>query len=532
MPTFAQFSTTEVQKSALVSQFIAAYELSSRKAPLGSELRQLQEELERMSARASARVLQLEQSQAYLKNKLSEVSNSNSSSSSSSSDERAGAKRDRDADSLEDSPLLHTLATGAADNVVVATAAQTATSTRPSTDKPANKRAKSSLPANRVGGSESDNSAQTSSKIGGDGKYFQAAAAASEDHSPAPPPKVRHSTGTPVQDDFSRVKVANQVQIQTFWASLEPYFRSITEEDLAFLECTPDNQESYTTPRLGKFYARVWAEEEISHFPDHMSNNKTRYAARHLLSSSEVPHTRPAVASFSGTDLVDSDLSFNSVRLAPLTERVISALVAERLVQNDESWSAHSKLEATSNGNGNAANDSGSDESDDGVEPRQLSSSGDMISLEDRLKRELRYIGILDDDDIDWDDREDDEVCATMRSLQRQLREQTRINALRKERLLPIAKEHTGYQEYTQVIDELDKQVEQSYLKRHRLTKSRKRKSAPVKTVALSDNALSAMDRRRRVTQAIGHLFPAEKFGLPTESVFEGIPDNPEVEMK
>ncbi|KAJ2788464.1 hypothetical protein GGI18_002937, partial [Coemansia linderi] len=61
MPTFAQFATTEVQKSALVSQFISTYELSSRKALPSSELRQLQEELERMSARATARVSQLEQ---------------------------------------------------------------------------------------------------------------------------------------------------------------------------------------------------------------------------------------------------------------------------------------------------------------------------------------------------------------------------------------------------------------------------------------------------------------------------------------
>ncbi|KAJ2501171.1 Transcriptional regulator, partial [Coemansia sp. RSA 2052] len=340
------------------------------------------------------------------------------------------------------------------------------------------------------------------------------------------------------------------VQIQTFWASLEPYFRNITEEDLALLEKTGDNQEAYTTPRLGKFYARAWAEEEVTHFPDHMSNNKTRYAAKHLLGTETHSQSQSAAAaaaaaaatSFQGAELVDSDLSLNSVRLAPLTERIISALVAERLVLNGDSWSAHSKHEGTggsagegntgNNNNNNNNNDSANEESDDGMEPRQLSSSGEMISLEDRLKRELRYIGILDDDDIDWDGREDDEVCATMRSLQRQLREQTKINAQRKERLLPIAKEHTGYQEYTQVIDELDKQVEQSYLKRHRLTKSRKRKSAPAKTVALSDNAINAMDRRRRVTQAIGHLFPAEKFGLPTESVFEGIPDNPQIEMK
>ncbi|KAJ2891132.1 hypothetical protein IWW38_003752, partial [Coemansia aciculifera] len=97
MPTFSQFATSEVQKSALVLQFVSQYESSSRKSASSSELRQLQEELERISARASARVLQLEQSQANLRAKLSEGGN----------DERAVVKRDRDVAKLEDSPATH-----------------------------------------------------------------------------------------------------------------------------------------------------------------------------------------------------------------------------------------------------------------------------------------------------------------------------------------------------------------------------------------------------------------------------------------
>ncbi|KAJ1896994.1 Transcriptional regulator [Kickxella alabastrina] len=327
-------------------------------------------------------------------------------------------------------------------------------------------------------------------------------------------PKARHSMGTPVQDDFSRVKVTNQVQIQTFMASLEPYFRTISDEDIAFLENLRDPQESYVVPRLGKFYAQTWAEEEVAHFPDHM-HGKTRFTAKHLLDSDSRGRTPLPTTSFPGADLVDSDLTLNSARLAPLTERIISALVAERLVQQlpENVGSSDS-------------------ESDGEAGARQTPLSGDATSLEDRLKRELRYIGILDDGDVDWDARQDDEVSAKLRSLQRQLRDQVAVNTRRKERLLPVAREHIGFQEYTQVIDELDKQVEQSYLKRHRLTKSRKRKSAPTKTVALSDNALNAMDRRRRVINAIGHLFLAEKFALPACSIFEGIQPNPEIDMK
>ncbi|KAI9474620.1 histone acetyltransferases subunit 3-domain-containing protein, partial [Coemansia mojavensis] len=297
------------------------------------------------------------------------------------------------------------------------------------------------------------------------------------------------------QDDFSRVKVTNQVPIQTFWASLEPYFRNITDEDLAFLENTSEDQETFVIPKLGKFYAYKWAEEE-----SRMNS------------------------SAAGDSLA---MSLDTTQLAPLTERIISALVAERLILNE----GKAQSEA-GDSNYDAFGIDYSVKEEEEIELRQRMLNGGIASFEERLKRELQYIGILDDDDVDWDNRQDDEVCVTIRALQRQLREQKKINSMRKARLLPIAKEHIGYQEYTQVIDELDKQVEQCYIKRHRQTKSRKRKSAPVKTVSLSDNAVNALERRSRVIDAIGHLFPPEKFALPTESIYSGIPKNPDIQMK
>ncbi|KAJ2615931.1 Transcriptional regulator [Coemansia sp. RSA 1804] len=323
------------------------------------------------------------------------------------------------------------------------------------------------------------------------------------------------------------------VQIQTFWSSLEPYFRTIGDDDILYLEDRSDNQESYVVPRLGRFYAHLWAEEEVAHFPDHMHSSKTRHAAKYL-TAAETRGKHNSYVSAGGADLSDSDLSLNAARLAPLTERIISALVAEQLLHNSDNGGIVKKeLDGLGiNESRNVEYKSDSDLSDLGdADPRLLPPDSESVSLEDRLKRELQYIGILDEQDVNWDNREDDEVSAAIRSLQRQLRDQVRVNKLRKERLLPIAKDHIGNQEYTQVIDELDKQVEQSYLKRNRQTKSRKRKSTPIKTVALSDNAVNAMDRRRRVIQAIGHLFPAEKFALPEEAVFVGLSDNPELHM-
>ncbi|KAI9506757.1 histone acetyltransferases subunit 3-domain-containing protein [Coemansia spiralis] len=530
MANFTQLSTNEVQKSSIISQFIYHYELGSRRPPSTNELRQLQEELERISSRAATRSAQLHSNQRHVKTKLADGISDLANKKRSNKE----YMQPDDTASVTSTPTVH---------------------------PPANKRVRSNPPtSSRVGGSDSEHSTKTttirsgvdghgvkgsisnggnnssSNNLSTDGKHFQKD---SYEKSPAPslPPKAKHSSGTPVQDDFSRVKVTNQVQIQTFWASLEPYFRSISDEDIAMLENGTENQDAFIMPKLGKFYAHTWAEEEVSHFPDHMNNNKTRHTVKHLLNAETRPKSGTG-ALVSGTDISDSDLSLNTARLAPLTERIISALVAERLLLKEGKGDSGNIVKAEVDGveiddtNGPGyVSDSESSEVDGDAESRRLLSGSETISLEDRLRRELQYIGILDEQDINWDNREDDEICVAIRSLQRQLRDQARINRLRKERLLLVAKEHIGYQEYTQVIDELDKQVEQSYLKRHRLTKSRKRKSAPVKTVALSDNALNAMDRRRRVIQAIGHLFPAEKFALPTESMFNDLPDNPEVNL-
>ncbi|KAJ2556872.1 Transcriptional regulator [Coemansia sp. RSA 1933] len=511
-----QFSTNDVQKSLIVSQFIYLHETGSRKPPSTSELRQLQEELELISARATSRSKQLHDGQKLLKSRVEGILDNL-------------PNRKRDASTAQ--------ATGAAPG--------TAT---PSADHPISKRIRpNTLAGGKAGGSDSESSTKTSSIRGGtamhgtpsgsnsgrpsaDGKHFQRS---SYENSPTPqPPKAKHSSGTPVQDDFSRVKVTNQVQIQTYWASLEPYFRSIVDDDISFLEDKTDNQESYVVPRLGRFYAHVWAEEEIAHFPDHMQSNKTRHVARYL-SNAETRSKGHAYSPAVGTNPSDPDMSLNTSRLAPLTERIISALVAERILHHSGDGVVKAEVDGGDVGmNGSVSmehisDSDGSELDDTGV--RLLPPVSEDVSLEDRLKRELQYVGILDDQGVNWDDREDDEVCVAIRSLQRQLRDQVRINRLRKERLLPTAREHIGYQEFTQVIDELDKQVEQSYLKRHRQTKTRKRKSTPVKTVALSDNAINSIDRRRRVIQAIGHLFPAEKFTLPNESIFGDIPDNPEL---
>lgn len=67
---------------------------------------------------------------------------------------------------------------------------------------------------------------------------------------------------------------------------------------------------------------------------------------------------------------------------------------------------------------------------------------------------------------INWDAREDDEISIKLRSLQKELRDVMKVNKSRKQRLLGLVNNHLAYQEYNTILDDLDKQVEQGYLKR------------------------------------------------------------------
>jgi Histone acetyltransferases subunit 3 len=54
-----------------------------------------------------------------------------------------------------------------------------------------------------------------------------------------------------------------------------------------------------------------------------------------------------------------------------------------------------------------------------------------------------------------------------MRKLQKDLREQVKINISRKQRLLKVIEGQLQYEQYKQILDGLDGQVEHSYFKRY-----------------------------------------------------------------
>ncbi|KAF8967994.1 Transcriptional regulator [Entomortierella lignicola] len=303
-----------------------------------------------------------------------------------------------------------------------------------------------------------------------------------------------------VQEDFSKVKVANQIPIQTFWASMDPYFRPFTEADRAVLEEERDNVTPLLIPPLGKHYLDAWTEEDraLLPFDGFESRRSSVDIVKDTAPSRNTVYNQPF-------ELTDENIDQDEVSCGPLTERIICSLIAEEVVDPKEIKDDDEQVEAEASLSTTPA--------------ASQSNARNYAELEERIKRELRYIGLLGNEEIDWDAREDDEISITLRSLQKELREVMKVNKSRKQRLLGLVNNHLAYQEYNTILDDLDKQVEQGYLKRFRMTKSKKKKTSTPKS--LSENALSSMDRRRRFVQGVGPIFPPENYTIPTKSIYQ-----------
>ena len=168
---------------------------------------------------------------------------------------------------------------------------------------------------------------------------------------------------------------------------------------------------------------------------------------------------------------------------------------------------------------------------------RITTDANDYQSIEDRLKRELKYIGIFmnlptrDDgkakpnkltgrvpkklaisivDSDEWiRNKEDDEVCAEIRSLQNELREVTSRNRANKRKLVPIVQDAIAYQEYSTILEDLDKQVDLAFMKRSKGRGKKKKIDANApQQQAINSGLRALLEKRRRWIESIGNLFP------------------------
>ncbi|KAH3671213.1 hypothetical protein WICMUC_004730 [Wickerhamomyces mucosus] len=287
--------------------------------------------------------------------------------------------------------------------------------------------------------------------------------------------------------DFSKSKPNNQVQFTTFQTVIENYFRNYAEDDLKFLKKTSvdtgiaDYKPELTPfliPKLGELYSKVWNAEELQE--NYTSINK----------EPTIDNFKPKGTS---NELSDDILDSENLSLGPLVSRLLSAVIRD----SDELTSAN-------------LNDNGTNDNDDDYDsankittitalPQQQgwkvsSVNIDYETLEERLKRELKFVGLynvnpdgdgedddenkdLKEDSPNWLNIQDDEISKELRNLQQQLKTVVKKNNKRKKALLPVIEKQLAWQEYLSILDDLDKQVDQVYLKRIKVPKNKKKKA-------------------------------------------------------
>ncbi|KAL9126330.1 MAG: hypothetical protein Q9217_004595 [Psora testacea] len=345
--------------------------------------------------------------------------------------------------------------------------------------------------------------------------------------------------GTPPNKDFSNaVKPNNQVQAHTFASYLDGYLRPLREEDIGFLNERGDRVTPFLMPPRGKrHYTEIWAEEDGSMSLDMPQQDR-------------LPPNQPRG---SLEDMDDEVAETDQVSGGPLLSRLLSTMRFEHraLISEDKpqangipNGSGESTLVNVDLPNGANHEAEPPQETNNGNKPAPIPSATILpensrpsantptpshAQIDERLKAELRHIGFLSaDDEPDYDAHLDDEVAERLRWLQEKLRRVSMLNGARKRRILELAEEQLAYQEYSTILEDLDSQVQQAYLKRARTAgKSKKNAKRPGGTSAgshinqggvstgigavskpgIGDVARQLMNRRARWEEKIGPVF-------------------------
>lgn len=391
--------------------------------------------------------------------------------------------------------------------------------------------------------------------------------------------------------DFNQQKeVKNKTNFNNFVGFLDNYFRPYEDEDLVFLKkknvysasldgfyanqfnnsrrqnrlgalkersVTSYNPKvhPFIVPKLGKLYTKVWAEEDGT-TSKKMSSPLPQEFLNLEIKDRLIPKGSP-------DSITDGVLETDGVSCGPLVSRLLSALIknddgSANLEVKEEETESEKKPDDESNIYGF---DSGS---------RAPGARFDYSSIEERLKRELKYVGVYvnynNESQIDkskgfegeseenvlsenfeqaWIvNKQDDEICKELRCLQKQLKVVNLKNNLRKRLLFKKVYEEISFREFYNILENLNKQIDQYYLKKKKiLVRHHKKKkpgtpggSAEVGTEGMGgslshqqviDKTLkSLIEKRAKWIEKIGPLFDytlnIQLRNYPEENLFDG----------
>lgn len=285
----------------------------------------------------------------------------------------------------------------------------------------------------------------------------------------------------------------------------------------------------------------------------------------------------PRLQRFRPEDVSEDKLATESIYAGPLSERLTSSISATALSElssleglfpesipkessvkvNGDATSQPHPQDSTTGPEASAPTNSQTDvEMDASLPTSAKKESPDTLDLEERVRRELRFLGAFPSDtssslairsregDVDWANRRDDEISASLRECQRRLNHQITINECRKARLAQRVHDRMARQDFEALRETLEKQIEAGWQKRQRIVKKKPglrgaaaaaaaaaaaQAGKPLaedltsgKRVPLPDHLVASMDKRQRLVNGFKPMFEAEpeRFkGIPMHSI-------------
>lgn len=270
------------------------------------------------------------------------------------------------------------------------------------------------------------------------------------------------------------------IPIQQFWSYTSQYFRPITEDDLKLLAEDQSMVTPYIIPSLGKHYTEQW-KEDVS--------PKKVIAKKSHPEQAESPNNEFSYMEHDGI------VYPGNVELKPLSERVLSSLVEEYIL-NYPLEKEEPPAKDTPPAKVAAVRDLGQSFAD----------------LEERLRLELKHIGLIDTDD--GDEAEGGEIVEELRELQLQLRCQIATNNIHKRKLRDVALKWMAKQELDVLISTNDKHIEKSYSRKFKYPKTKGRKRAHTDYYPSAEAVAGYLKNRERLIKEIGSFFRPESLTI------------------
>ena len=115
---------------------------------------------------------------------------------------------------------------------------------------------------------------------------------------------------------------------------------------------------------------------------------------------------------------------------------------------------------------------------------------------------------------------ENDEISTELRSLQAELRRIVELNNQRKSVTYELALDQMAYQEYSNVVEEMDKQIDQAFQKRAKTVKKKKKVTGGIYVKPAPDGIAALLERRKRLVHEFKPIFPQKLRLSPADSVF------------